>query len=87
MATCGAALAGFLIKYILEIGLDPTELPPLLSPIDQDEIELLCWMGIEPEGFNLRIRYINQAKNRRRKHERRITLSNLEYTSFCKISY
>ena len=46
----GAALAGFLIKQILETGLEPTEPPPLLPPINQDEIELLCWMGIEPEG-------------------------------------
>ena len=53
MATCGAALAGFLIKYILETGLEPTELPPLLPPIEQDEIEFLCWLGIEPEGESL----------------------------------
>ena len=45
----GAALAGFLIDQILETGLEPTEPPPLLPPINQDEIELLCWMGIEPE--------------------------------------
>ena len=46
----GATLAGFLIRQILDTGLDPTEPPPLLPPIDQNEIELLCWMGIEPEG-------------------------------------
>ena len=45
-----AALTGFLIDQILETGLEPTESPPLLPPIVQDEIELLCWMGIEPEG-------------------------------------
>lgn len=46
----GATLASFLIDQIHETGLDPTEPPPLLPPINQDEIELLCWMGIEPEG-------------------------------------
>ena len=46
----GAALASYLIDQILETGLEPTEPPPLLPPINQDEIELLCWMGIEPEG-------------------------------------
>ena len=45
-----ASLPSFLIKQILETGLEPTEPPPLLPPIDQDEIELLCWMGIELEG-------------------------------------
>ncbi len=46
----GAVLACFLIKQIFETSLEPTEPPPLLPPIDQDEIELLCWMGIEPES-------------------------------------
>ena len=46
---CREALASYLIEQILEIGLEPTEPPPLLPPINQDEIELLCWMGIEPE--------------------------------------
>lgn len=39
-----------MIDQIHETGLEPTEPPPLLPPINQDEIELLCWMGIEPEG-------------------------------------
>ena len=33
-ATCGVTPAGFLIKQILETGLEPTEPPPLLPPID-----------------------------------------------------
>ncbi len=45
----GEALAGFLIDQIIESGLEPTEPPPLLPPINQDEIELLCWMGIDLE--------------------------------------
>ena len=45
------AFAGFLcLSKILETGLEPIESPPPLPPIEQDEIELLCWMGIEPEG-------------------------------------
>lgn len=46
----GATLASYLIEQILETGLEPTEPPPLLPPINQDEIELLCWMGIDSEG-------------------------------------
>lgn len=45
----GVAIASCLIDQILETCLEPTEPPPLLPPINQDEIELLCWMGIEPE--------------------------------------
>ena len=45
-----AALASFLIDQILETGLEPAEQLSPLPPIDQDEIELLCWLGIEPEG-------------------------------------
>ena len=43
----------FTIEQIPETGLEPTEPPPPLSPINQDEIELLCWLGIEPEGESL----------------------------------
>ena len=39
-----------MFDQILETGLEPTELLSPLPPIDQDEIKLLCWMGIEPEG-------------------------------------
>lgn len=46
----GAAIVSFLIEQILDTGPEPTKPPPLLPPINQDEIELLCWMGIEPEG-------------------------------------
>ncbi len=45
-----AALAGFLIDQILETGLEPTTPPPLLPPIEQEEIELFCWMVIECGG-------------------------------------
>jgi hypothetical protein len=46
----GAALTYFLIEQILDTGLEPVEPPPLLPPITPEDIELLCWMGIEPEG-------------------------------------
>lgn len=44
----GAALSRSLVEEILSTGLVPVEPPPPLPPIDVDDIELLCWMGIEP---------------------------------------
>ena len=46
----GAFLSRFLIDQIMETGLEPTVPPPPLPPISQEEIELLCWIGIECEG-------------------------------------
>ncbi len=46
----GAELSRFLIEQILDTGLEPVEPPPLLPPIAPEDIELLCWMGIEAEG-------------------------------------
>ena len=43
------ALAGFLINQILETGLEPTTPPPPLPPIEMAEIDLLCWLCIDPE--------------------------------------
>ena len=45
----GAALARFLTDQILDTGLEPTIPPPPLPPIEKEDIELLCWMGIERE--------------------------------------
>ena len=45
----GAALSQFLIEQILDTGLEPVVPPPLLPPITPEDIELLCWMGIEAE--------------------------------------
>jgi hypothetical protein len=39
-----------LIEMILGSGLEPFTQPPLLPPIELDDIQLVCWMGIEPEG-------------------------------------
>ena len=44
----GAALSRFVIERVLETGLEPVVPPPPLPPISPGDIELLCWMGIEP---------------------------------------
>lgn len=49
----GAELSHFLIEQILDTGLEPAEPPPLLPPITPEDIELLCWMGIEAEDGKL----------------------------------
>ena len=41
------SLVNFLVDQILETGLEATEPPPLLPPIDFEDVELYCWMGIE----------------------------------------
>lgn len=45
----GAELARNLVEKILATGLDPVQPPPPLPPIMLEDIELLCWMGIEVE--------------------------------------
>ena len=45
----GKELARFLIDRILETGLEPVEPAPPLPPISQKDVELVCWMGVEPE--------------------------------------
>ena len=40
-------------SQILDTGLEPVEPPPLLPPIAPEDIELLCWMGIEAENGGL----------------------------------
>ena len=46
----GRAGSHALIDYILDTGLEPSEPPSPLPPIDSEDIELLCWLGIEPEN-------------------------------------
>ncbi len=46
----GVSLAGYLIDRIIETGLEPTSPPAPLPPIQTEDIDLLCWIGIEPEG-------------------------------------
>ena len=38
-----------LVKEIEKIGVEPYQVPEPLPPIDEDEIHLICWMGIEAE--------------------------------------
>ena len=45
----GAARSRFLVERILETGLEPAVPPQPLPPITPEDIELLCWMGIEQE--------------------------------------
>ena len=36
------------VEFIRETGLEPFAQPPLLPPIEMDDIRLVCWMGIDP---------------------------------------
>ncbi len=38
-----------LIERILETGLEPSEPPPPLPPIELEDVELVCWMGLQPD--------------------------------------
>ena len=44
------ASARVLIDKILETGLEPVAPPDPLPPIELDDIDLICWMGIDPAG-------------------------------------
>lgn len=44
----GAALTAFLINRIAAAGLEPVEPPPPLPPISTEDIQLLCWLALEP---------------------------------------
>ncbi len=44
----GRVLSRFLVTRIVETGLEPAEPPSPLPPIGPEDIELLCWMGVEP---------------------------------------
>ena len=46
----GSSLASDLIEKILQTGLEPTVPPEPLPPIEQEDIELYCWMGMESES-------------------------------------
>ena len=49
-----AALSRLLIERIVDTGLEPVAPPPPLPPISREDIELLCWIGIEPQDSDLR---------------------------------
>jgi hypothetical protein len=44
----GAEKARALVEAILDTGLEPFVQPPLLPPIELDDVRLVCWMGISP---------------------------------------
>jgi hypothetical protein len=44
----GAEKAQRLIAHILDSGLELLQQPPLLPPIEVDDVQLICWMGISP---------------------------------------
>lgn len=46
-AATRATHSAVLVERILETGLEPARLPRPLPPIEPDDIELLCWMGVE----------------------------------------
>lgn len=45
----GVAKARWLVARIRETGLEPFNQPQLLPPIEPEEIELVCWMGIQAQ--------------------------------------
>ena len=49
----GRIQSSFLIDQIIESGLEPTEPPDPLPPVSREDIELLCWLGIEPDASTL----------------------------------
>lgn len=42
----GVEKARWLVERVLETGLEPFNQPPVLPPIDKDDVRLICWMGI-----------------------------------------
>jgi hypothetical protein len=42
--------ARMLVTRILETGLEPFNQPQLLPPIEVDDVELVCWMGLTSES-------------------------------------
>ena len=46
----GSAGARAMVERVLATGLEPVKPAPLLPPIQPDDIEVLCWMGIEADA-------------------------------------
>jgi len=45
----GGDKSGLLVERIIDTGLEPLEPPPVMPPIEPDDIGLVCWMAIEAE--------------------------------------
>lgn len=42
-------LAKELIDKVEELGWEPYEAPEPLDPIEEDEVQLVCWLAVAPE--------------------------------------
>lgn len=49
-STDDATRARTIIEQVLDTGLEPTRPPTPLPPIELNDIELLCWLAVEPGG-------------------------------------
>jgi hypothetical protein len=49
-AQVGAVKARYLVDRILETGLEPFRKPPTLPPIRPEDIGLICWLALLPDG-------------------------------------
>ena len=45
-SAAGAEKARRIVTNVLETGLEPFNQPPLLPPIEKEDVRLLCWLGI-----------------------------------------
>ena len=61
----GKELARLLIDRILGTGLEPVEPAPPLPPISREDVELVCWMGVEPGGQRVEFRRRVRARGGR----------------------
>ena len=46
----GTVATTFLVEQILGTGLEPVEPPQPLPPITPEDVEVVCWMGIDGSG-------------------------------------
>lgn len=49
-AQAGVEKSRRIVSCILDTGLEPFTQPPLLPPIEAEDIQLVCWMGLSPEA-------------------------------------
>jgi hypothetical protein len=45
-SVAGAEKARRIVTKVLETGLEPFNQPPLLPPIEKEDVRLVCWSGI-----------------------------------------
>jgi len=49
-AEAGVTKARKLVAAILDTGLEPFDQPPVLPPIETEDIQLVCWLGLAPSA-------------------------------------